>query len=121
MIHYLRALATRLRGLFGHRRAEQEIDDEIEMHLRLLTERYVRQGMSETEAARAARRQLTYENDSYNFLHSSNLALLPYLKLFQDPLNPYLTGHLLNRFGEYRLDVNRQPPPIAYRFPILGL
>src|SRR5262249_299157 len=32
-------------------------DDEIETHLRLLTERYVRQGMSQDEAARAARRQ----------------------------------------------------------------
>jgi hypothetical protein len=36
------------------------------------------------------------------------------------PLSPYLTGHL-NRFGEYRFDVNRQPPPIDYRLPILGL
>ena len=57
MIHYLRALAARLRGLFGDRRADQELDDEIETHLRLLTERYVRQGMTEAEAAWAARRQ----------------------------------------------------------------
>jgi hypothetical protein len=57
MIHQLRALWTRLRGLFGHLRTDQEINDEIESHLRLLTERYVRQGMSEAEAACAARRQ----------------------------------------------------------------
>ncbi len=57
MIYHLRALAARLRGLFGNRKAERELDDEIEMHLRLLTERYVRQGMTEAEAARAARRQ----------------------------------------------------------------
>src|SRR5262249_49730839 len=57
MIHYLRALAARLRGLFGDRRADRELDDEIETHLRLLTERYVRQGMTEAEAAWAARRQ----------------------------------------------------------------
>jgi predicted permease len=57
MTHYLRALAARLRGLFGDRRTNREFDDEIEIHLRLLTERYVRQGMSEAEAARAARRQ----------------------------------------------------------------
>src|SRR5262245_18322167 len=57
MIHYWRALATRLRGLFGDRRAGLELDNEIETHLRLLTERYVRQGMTEAEAARAARRQ----------------------------------------------------------------
>ena len=55
--HYLRALAARLRGLFGDRRADRELDDEIETHLRLLTQRYVRQGMTEEEAVRAARRQ----------------------------------------------------------------
>jgi putative ABC transport system permease protein len=57
MIHYLRALAARLRGLFGGRRAELEFDDEIETHLRMLAERYVHQGMSEAEAEWAARRQ----------------------------------------------------------------
>jgi macrolide transport system ATP-binding/permease protein len=57
MIHYLRTLAARLRGLFGDRRADRELDEEIEMHLRLLAERYVRQGMTETEAAQVARRQ----------------------------------------------------------------
>ena len=57
MIHQLRALAARLRGLFGDRIADQELDDEIETHSRLLTERYVRQGMTEAEAAWAARRQ----------------------------------------------------------------
>ena len=57
MIHYLRVLATRLRGVFGGRRADRELDDEIETHLRLLTERYVAQGMTEAEAAWAARRQ----------------------------------------------------------------
>src|SRR5262245_14685388 len=50
-------LVARLRGLFGDRRADLEFDDEVEMHLRLLAERYVRQGMTEEEAARAARRQ----------------------------------------------------------------
>ena len=57
MNHYLRALAARLRGLFGDRRADRELDDEIETHMRLLIERYVRQGMTEAEAARAAHLQ----------------------------------------------------------------
>src|SRR5215813_10988512 len=57
MIHHLRAMATKLRGLFGDRRANQVLDDEIETHLRLLTERYVRQGMTQEEANQAARRQ----------------------------------------------------------------
>ena len=55
--HYLRALAARLRGLFGDRRADREFDDEVETHLRLLTERYVRQGMSKAEATLTARRR----------------------------------------------------------------
>ncbi|MBO0862578.1 MAG: hypothetical protein J2P21_29575 [Chloracidobacterium sp.] len=57
MIHYMRVLAARLRGLFRDRSEPRELDDEIEAHLSLLTERYVRQGMSEDEAARTARRQ----------------------------------------------------------------
>src|SRR5262245_15886263 len=57
MIHYLRTLATRLRGLLGDQRADRQLEDEIEMHLRLLTKRYVSQGMTEAEAASAARRQ----------------------------------------------------------------
>ena len=40
MTHYLRALAARLRGLFGDRRADRELDDEIETHLHMLTVRY---------------------------------------------------------------------------------
>jgi putative ABC transport system permease protein len=57
MTDYLRALVARLRGLLGKRRAEIELDDEIEAHLRLLAERYVRRGMTEAEAASVARRQ----------------------------------------------------------------
>jgi putative ABC transport system permease protein len=57
MIHYLRAMAARLGGLIGDRGADQELDDEIETHLRLLAERYVRQGMTEAEATLTARRQ----------------------------------------------------------------
>ena len=40
MTRYLRSLAARLRGLFGGRRADRELGEEIETHLRLLTERY---------------------------------------------------------------------------------
>jgi predicted permease len=57
MIDYLRALAARLWGLFGDRRADHELDDEIRTHLHMLTVRYVCQGMTEAEAAQAARRQ----------------------------------------------------------------
>ena len=57
MIHHLRAIAARLRGLFGNKRTELELDDEIKAHLDLLIDRYIRQGMTADEAAWAARRQ----------------------------------------------------------------
>src|SRR5215475_11752476 len=57
MIDYFRAIMARLRGLFGDHRADQELDDEIEEHIRLLIERYLSQGMKDTEAVWAARRQ----------------------------------------------------------------
>jgi hypothetical protein len=55
----LRAFAARLRGflrLRPHHR-DDELDAEIQDHLRMLTDRYVAQGMSRDEAAAAARRQ----------------------------------------------------------------
>jgi putative ABC transport system permease protein len=57
MIHCFRALWARFRGIFGDRCVEREFDDEIQVHLESLTERYVRQGMTQDEAAAAARRQ----------------------------------------------------------------
>ena len=57
MTHYLRILAARLRGLSDNRKADRDLDKEIKSHLRLLAEKYTRQGMSEAEAARVARLQ----------------------------------------------------------------
>jgi predicted permease len=57
MTDYMRGLMARLRGLLGLRKADIELDDEIQSHLDLLTERYMRQGMTRDEAAAAARRQ----------------------------------------------------------------
>jgi len=52
-----RAFAARLRGFFRGQRRDGEFEAEIQEHLLRLTERYVAQGMSRDEAARAARRQ----------------------------------------------------------------
>ena len=49
------AFVFRLRGLFERRRLERETDQELEMHLDLLTTQYMRAGMSPAEARRAAR------------------------------------------------------------------
>jgi putative ABC transport system permease protein len=57
MIDYFRAVVARLRGLFRDHSADRELDEEIEEHLRLLTNRYVSQGMTEGQAKLAARRQ----------------------------------------------------------------
>ena len=46
---------SRLRGLFSRRRLERETDQEVEMHLDLLTAQYMRAGMSPAEARRTAR------------------------------------------------------------------
>lgn len=53
----LRSWLARVRGLFVHARAERELKDEIENHLRLLTEQFLQQGMSPADAALAAHRQ----------------------------------------------------------------
>jgi predicted permease len=57
MLRRLRILAVRLRGLAGLRPSDSEFDDEMRAHLRLLAERYVRQGMAPADAGQAARRQ----------------------------------------------------------------
>ncbi len=54
---HMRILLSRLKALFGQRAKEREIDDELDAHLTLLTERYIRQGMNAEEARAAARRQ----------------------------------------------------------------
>jgi macrolide transport system ATP-binding/permease protein len=56
MMPFVRIVIARLRGVFG-RRNDPNFDAEIQDHLRLLTERYVRQGMTLDHAALAARRQ----------------------------------------------------------------
>lgn len=57
MIARLNVLIAKLTGLFGKRYPDHEFDDEMRAHLRLLTERYIHQGMTPAEADSAARRQ----------------------------------------------------------------
>jgi predicted permease len=53
----IRIFLSRLRALFTQSKANSELDEELETHLALLTERFVEQGMPPDEAAAAARRQ----------------------------------------------------------------
>jgi predicted permease len=57
VIDRLRVLVAKLTGLFGKRGPDREFDEEMQAHLRLLAERYVREGMKPNEADSAARRQ----------------------------------------------------------------
>src|SRR5689334_3389449 len=54
----LSILVSRMRGFLRGRAHDDFFDEEIEVHLNLLTERLVQQGMPREEAQPAARRQL---------------------------------------------------------------
>ena len=53
----LRLFVSKLAGLVRRGKAGREFDEELETHLALLSDRFVRQGLSPEEADRAARRQ----------------------------------------------------------------
>jgi putative ABC transport system permease protein len=53
----LRAFAARLRGFLHGERQDDEFDEEMQAHLRLLADRFVAQGMPRSEAPAEARRQ----------------------------------------------------------------
>ena len=58
MIASLRAVVSRIRGLFAGRRLDSDFEQELEAHLALLTEENIRTGMEPGEARRAARLKL---------------------------------------------------------------
>jgi len=51
------AFVAKVRTLFAGRRADREFDQELEAHISLLSDRYVREGMTPDEARYAALRQ----------------------------------------------------------------
>ena len=57
MLTRLHVLASRIRGLFGARALDEDFDREIASHLAMLTDDYVRRGLSPDEARRAAVRR----------------------------------------------------------------
>lgn len=74
---------SKLAGLVRRERAGREFDEELETHLTLLTDRFVRQGLSPEEADRAARRQfgnLMQVRES----HYEGIAFAPLTRLLQD-------------------------------------
>ena len=57
MDSWILRLVSRVRGLFGQKRSDLEFDDEMQVHLELLAEKFMHQGMRREEAVAAARRQ----------------------------------------------------------------
>lgn len=57
MITWLRFFMAKLRALFGKRRTSGELEVEIQLHVQMLRERFILQGMEPREAEAAARRQ----------------------------------------------------------------
>src|ERR1700722_4779825 len=53
----VRIFAAKLRALFSQGNVNREFDDEVQAHLQMLTERYLRQGLPPEQARLAARRQ----------------------------------------------------------------
>jgi putative ABC transport system permease protein len=58
MLAWIRALASRTRAWLSPRHADQDFENELEIHLEMLTEENVRRGMAPEEAKRAARMRL---------------------------------------------------------------
>ena len=53
----LRAFAAKLRGFLRGQQHDDEFDDEVQAHLQLLADKFAQQGLSQKDAAAAARRQ----------------------------------------------------------------
>lgn len=57
MTNRIRVFMTKLRGLVGQRRVTGELEDEIQLHIQMLKESFILQGMEPSDAEAAARRQ----------------------------------------------------------------
>ena len=76
-------LVSRACGLFGQKRAESEFDDEMQIHLQLLTEKFIRQGMGPEDADSAARRQFG-NTTLLRQRHRESRTFLSFSTVFQD-------------------------------------
>src|ERR1700679_239572 len=83
MTAWIFRLASRVRGLFGQRQADSEFDQETQMHLQLLTEQFIRQGMDPKDAWSAARRQFG-NTTLLQQRHRESRTLLSFPNLLQD-------------------------------------
>src|SRR5271154_793416 len=83
MNSWILRLVSRACGLFGQKRAESEFDDEMQIHLQLLTEKFIRQGMGPEDADSAARRQFG-NTTLLRQRHRESRTFLSFSTAFQD-------------------------------------
>src|SRR5580658_8272140 len=76
-------LVSRVSGLFGQKKAESEFDCEMQIHLQLLTEKFMRQGMGPEDADSAARRQFG-NTTLLRQRHRESRTFLSFSTVFQD-------------------------------------
>jgi putative ABC transport system permease protein len=83
MTSWILRLVSKARGLFGQKKADSEFVHETQMHLQLLTEKFIRQGMDPKDAYSAARRQFG-NTTLLRQRHRESRVLLALPNLFQD-------------------------------------
>jgi len=79
----LRIFLVKLGELLGWTGASEDLDDDIQMHIQILTERYIRQGMDPRDAAAAARRQFG-NSDSLRERHYAQASFVTLTNLWRD-------------------------------------
>ena len=83
MTSLISQLVSKARGLFGQKKADSEFAHETQMHLQLLTEKFIQQGMDPNDAYSAARRQFG-NTTLLRQRHRESRMLLALPNLFQD-------------------------------------
>jgi hypothetical protein len=83
MTTWIFKLVSRLRGLFGQKQADSEFHLETQIHLQLLTDQFIRQGMSPKDAYSAARCQFG-NTTLLRQRHRESRTLLFFPNLLQD-------------------------------------
>lgn len=83
MSSWARRLVSRVSGPFGQQKAEFEFDGEMQAHLQLLTEKFIRQGMGPGDADSAARRQFG-NTTLLQQRHRESPTFLSFSNVFQD-------------------------------------
>jgi predicted permease len=78
-----RRLVSKVCGLFRQQKAESEFDGEMQVHLQLLTEKFIRQGMDPEGADSAARRQFG-NTTLLQQRHRESRTFLSFSAVFQD-------------------------------------